>query len=260
MDNELILSDLLQDLGLAYRYIPSTGSTNDDARTWLDEDAADMSIIIADEQTKGRGRFERKWHTRAGAALASSLILLPTEQERSLVHLLSPMTGIAVAATLEKLFGLHPQIKWPNDILLSGKKVCGILSETAWIGAELKGVVIGTGINITSDAIPPGEMISLPATCVEAEAGNSVDRWLVLREYLSQMIHWRTQLGNALFFDYWRSHLAYLGERVDIQGNLENDVTGILEGVAENGDLLIRSNQRLIPIRVGDVHLRLRPQ
>ncbi len=185
---------------MAYRYLPSTGSTNDDARIWLDEGAADLSIVVADEQTKGRGRFERKWHTRAGAALASSLILLPTEQERPLIHLFSPMTGIAVAATLEKLFGLHPQIKWPNDILLSGKKVCGILSETAWIGSELKGVVIGTGINITPDAIPPGETMNLPATCVEAEAGRPVDRWLVLREYLAQMIHWRSQLGNARFF------------------------------------------------------------
>jgi len=256
----LILSDVLQDLGLAYRYLPSTESTNDDARTWLDEGAADMSIVIADEQTKGRGRFERKWHTRAGAALASSLVILPTEHELDLVHLFSPMTGIAVAATLEKLFGLHPQIKWPNDILLSGKKVCGILSESAWIGSELKGVVIGTGINITSDAIPPGEMMSLPATCVEAETGYPVDRWLVLREYLTQMFHWRTHLGNEHFFHFWRSHLAYLGEEVEIQGNLEKDVTGILEGVAENGDLLIRSGQQRIQVRVGDVHLRLRPQ
>ncbi len=254
-----VLIDLLQGMDLgSIQYLPSTESTNDDAHTWMDQGAPDMSIVIADEQTKGRGRFHRKWHTRAGAALACSLIIRPIERERNLLHLLSPMAGIAVASTLEKLYSIQPQIKWPNDVLLSGKKVCGILSETAWIGDDLRGVVIGTGINITPRAIPPMEELTFPATCIETEAGLTVDRWQLLSEFLTQMIFWRSQLGNDLFFDYWRQRLAFLGEEVEIRGAMGHELDGALEGIADNGDLLIRSYLGLIPVKVGDVHLRLR--
>lgn len=242
----------------AIQFKPVTESTNDDAHVWLDQGAQDMSVVIADEQTRGRGRFQRKWHTHPGVALASSLIIHPTEREKPLVNLFSPLAGIAVTSALAALFGIESKIKWPNDVLVGGKKISGILSETAWIGEELVGVVIGTGINISPESLPPADVLTFPATCVEHETGQKVDRWQILREYLAQMIHWRSLLGSPQFFAYWREHLAFQGEEVEIQGALGNEVEGILEGINEQGDLLIRTTDRLVPVKVGDVRLRLR--
>jgi len=249
----------LADLKLsAVKYVTTTESTNDDAHCWLDQGAPDMSVVIADEQTRGRGRFQRRWHTPPGAGLASSLIIHPTVSEKESTHLFSPLAGVAVANTLEKLFSIHPQIKWPNDVLVGGKKICGILSETAWIGEDLVGVVVGTGINISPDAIPPVEYLTFPATCVQMETQQAVDRREVLHEYLSQMISWREKLGSAEFFEYWRTRLAFRGMEVEIQGALGNEVEGVLEDIDMNGDLLIRSSDGMVPVKVGDVRLRLR--
>jgi len=249
----------LADLKLsAVKYVTTTESTNDDAHCWLDQGAPDMSVVIADEQTRGRGRFQRRWHTPPGAGLASSLIIHPTVAERESTHLFSPLAGVAVANTLEKLFSIQPQIKWPNDVLVGGKKICGILSETAWIGEDLVGVVVGTGINISPDAIPPVEYLTFPATCVQMETQQAVDRREVLHEYLSQMISWREKLGSAEFFEYWRTRLAFRGMEVEIQGAMGNEVEGVLEDIDMNGDLLIRSSDGMVPVKVGDVRLRLR--
>ena len=104
------------------RYFDSIGSTNDEALAWAANDAKDLSLVVADEQTAGRGRLDRKWFTPPGTALAFSLILRPSAAERPD---LSRMVGLAALSIIDSLLarGLSPQIKWPNDILLNGRKV-----------------------------------------------------------------------------------------------------------------------------------------
>src|SRR5258706_13829293 len=121
------------------RYFESICSTNDEAIAWAAIGAPDLSFVIADEQTAGRGRLSRKWFTPKETALAFSLILRPASNS-----LLSRTVGLAALSIADSLlkYGLVPSIKWPNDILLSGKKVPGMLIETVWSAPEADALAV----------------------------------------------------------------------------------------------------------------------
>src|SRR5215216_7195670 len=125
--NQTELRKALSKLSLGdVRYFDSIGSTNNEALAWATRGAKDLSLVIADEQTAGRGRLDRKWFTPKGTALAFSLLLRPTAEEKPFLTRIVGLAALAVAESLLKL-ELNAQIKWPNDILTNGKKVCGIL-------------------------------------------------------------------------------------------------------------------------------------
>ena len=145
------------------RSFSTIGSTNDEAQSCADEDAEDFSLVIADEQTKGRGRFNRHWVSKPGACLAFTVILHPNAFEKENLPLFAPLCGLAVRDALVELLGIEAEIKWPNDILINRKKCCGILVEAVWTGENLKGIVMGIGINISADSLPPaGDSLSPP--------------------------------------------------------------------------------------------------
>jgi BirA family biotin operon repressor/biotin-[acetyl-CoA-carboxylase] ligase len=144
--NQASLQSLRSTLGLGeIKYFNSIGSTNDEALAWANKGAPDFSVVIADEQTMGRGRMDRPWFTPAGTALAFSVILRPTAAERPF---LSRFVGLAALSICQPLqhFGLNPQIKWPNDILLNNRKIAGVLIELVWAGEDVQCVVIGIGL------------------------------------------------------------------------------------------------------------------
>ncbi|PIZ25632.1 MAG: biotin--[acetyl-CoA-carboxylase] ligase, partial [Chloroflexi bacterium CG_4_10_14_0_8_um_filter_57_5] len=139
--NERELRRTLSDLPLGgVRYYEQTGSTNDVALAWASAGAPDLALVIADEQTAGRGRLGRKWVTPPGAALAFSLVLRPRPVERDVIPLYSALGALAVVSALEEKYGLKPEIKWPNDVLVRGRKLCGILAEAVWLGSQAESV------------------------------------------------------------------------------------------------------------------------
>jgi BirA family biotin operon repressor/biotin-[acetyl-CoA-carboxylase] ligase len=252
------LKAALVDLPLAdLRYFQTIDSTNDHCLTWAGAGAEDLSLAVADHQSAGRGRGDRKWVTNPGAALAFSLILRPTDREKSNLVFFSPLGALAIRAALEQLYGLVGEIKWPNDVLADRKKLAGILVENVWDGQVLQAIVMGIGINITREALPPPADLIFPVTCVETQAGLQVDRWQLLAGVIKHIIDWRARLGSGEFFDEWSNHLAFRGERVCISGSLKPDLEGRLVGVDANGDLLIETDdQSRHRISVGDVRLR----
>src|ERR1043165_8929440 len=152
--NQTNLKKALSKLPLGeVKYFDSIGSTNNEALAWATGGAQDLSIVIADEQTAGRGRLDRKWFTPKGAGLALSLILHPSIQEKPY---LTRMVGLAALAVVDALQtrGLITQVKWPNDVLLNGRKVAGILVESVWSGEEVDCVVIGIGMNVLKGFVP----------------------------------------------------------------------------------------------------------
>src|SRR5512137_455549 len=129
------------------RIFESLGSTNDEAASWIAGGAADWSLVIADEQTAGRGRGDTRWLTPKGTALAFSLVLrqpLPKAEHSARLAGLGAL-GVAEAFTV---YSLQPSIKWPNDVLLDGRKTAGVLVESMWTGERLDASVLGIGVNV----------------------------------------------------------------------------------------------------------------
>lgn len=238
------------------RYLKIVGSTNDVALAWAADGAADFSLVISEEQTAGRGRSGRRWYTPPGAALAFSLILRPGPEEGEKAGLFSALGALAV---VEALAGraLQAEIKWPNDVLLRRRKVCGVLTETVWVGDQIDSLIVGVGVNVAASAVPPAESLTFPATCLEAEAGQPVDRLSLLHDILCALHQWRPLLGTAAFHDAWESRLAFRGETVEVWAEGQPPRAGHIVGLGQDGCLLLRSPAgEILPFPFGEVHLR----
>lgn len=240
----------------AFRYYESLGSTNDEALAWASQGAPDFSLIIADEQTSGRGRLDRKWFTPPHSALAMSLILHPTTIERAHPARTTGLLALSLAESLLKL-GLVPEIKWPNDVLLSGRKVAGVLVETTWMGEELEAMILGIGVNVLNTSVPPAEQLLFPATSIETELGHPVERTELLREILERVLEWRPNLGTDAFLKSWEGSLAFRGQQVQVEGGSEEPIKGELLGLNTDGSLLIQDEHgKSVTVQFGEVHLR----
>ncbi|MGB9673076.1 MAG: biotin--[acetyl-CoA-carboxylase] ligase [Anaerolineales bacterium] len=255
------------------RYFERTSSTMDEASLWLEQGAADLALVLANEQTAGRGRLGRKWYTPPNAALAFSLILKPSDNEQ-LAHwmLFSGLAAVSICEVLEQNYDLQPQIKWPNDILLDGKKTAGILIESHWEGEKLTGIVIGVGINIAPPSVPPSIAVLFPATCLEDSLALSpkrvtykIDRFQLLAWVLERLIHWRNLIHLPIFKQNWEARLAYHHQEVQIFQDINASPApspiyeGILLGLNEDGSLRIQNNsQQIIHVNAGEIRLRVK--
>ena len=242
------------------RYFDSLGSTNEEAMRWAEAGAPHLALVVANEQTAGRGRMGRRWFTPPGSALAFSLILRPAEilrfaqngglfkshgdkEDKSIilaVQRLSGLAALAVCSALESEYNLQPLIKWPNDVLLGGRKTCGVLPELSWQGNLLQAAILGIGINIAPESVPPPADLLFPATCLEAEIDREVDRWVVLRQVLSALLDWLPQVASPDFLHAWEALLAYRGDLVQLQNARGVEVEGRLLGLDPTGSLRLQ--------------------
>lgn len=257
--NERSLKKALSKLNLGeLRYFESIGSTNDQALAWATEGAPDLSLVVADEQTQGRGRLDRKWFTPKGTALAFSLILRPSAAMRP--HL-SRTVGLAALSIAESLLmlGLDPRIKWPNDVLLNDRKAAGILVETVWSGNEVDALVVGIGVNVMNVTVPLDASFPLPATSLEDALGSPPHRPELLQNIVARMTEWRPRIGTDEFLKAWEKLLAYRGAQVAVKAGSEATITGELLGLESDGALRLRgAGGEVVIVRFGDVSLRPR--
>ena len=251
------LAKLLADLNLgSIRYFDSLGSTNDEALAWATSGAKDMSLIVADEQTMGRGRYDRPWFTPPGTALAFSLIVHPSPGERPHLSRLVGLAALSIARSLQAR-GLYPEVKWPNDVLLNRRKVAGVLIELVWSGEDVENVVIGVGVNISRQAVPSTDILRFPATSLEDGLGQPVDRMEILRDILAEFIRLRPQLGQEELIREWEKVLTYQNRQVQVDLGGGQVVTGKVVGLESDGSLKLRDeNGKAVTVRFGDVRLR----
>ncbi len=251
-------SDLLNQTVLAaalgerpFRYFDRVGSTNDVARQWAVDGAPAGSVVIADEQTSGRGRLKRGWHTPPGQALAVSMVLRPALDPQELQRV-TMLGGVAVVETLAGYLGQqNVALKWPNDVLGHGRKICGVLSEALWIGDELVAVILGMGVNVRVDFT--GTALEHVAGSLEDFAPDAVNRIMLIQQLLERLDFWRGRISETLLVETWRAWLMTLGQRVKIQTQ-----AGLVEGVARDvdkaGALLVRDDDgREQLVLAGDV-------
>lgn len=244
------------------RYFDQTGSTNDVALAWAAAGAPDLALVYAEEQTAGRGRGGHSWFTPLGAALAFSLVIRPLPGEEQSIPLFSALGAQAVCEVLA-MQGLHPEIKWPNDVLLNRKKVCGILAESVWTGDKVDSLVLGIGLNITPAALPPPDQLNFPATCLEAESPPSqhsapaFERVMLLQQIIQAVRYWRTLVTTDIFLHVWERRLAFRGEQVEVWADGQAAREGQVDGLEKDGTLRLLSSQgHVFTIQFGEVHLR----
>ena len=238
------------------RYFESLGSTNDYAAYWAQYGPPEYSVVVADEQTAGRGRAGRKWLTPRGAALALSVILRPENLAPEMLSLVNGLGALAVSEALAHGLGLSPAIKWPNDVLLQGAKVAGVLPEASWLGDRLQGVVLGMGVNISRAAVPPAEWVNFPAGCVEEVLGRPVAREKLLRGILSALITWVGQLGTPDFLEAWQARLAFKEETVQIIRPEGAQIQGRIAGLTQEGHLRLLVAGEESVFSAGEIRLR----
>ncbi len=255
MDKDEI-SAALADLPLGgLRFFDRIGSTNDEALAWAAKRAQDLSMVVADEQTAGRGRSGKKWFTPAGSALAFSLILRPSTLERTVPARITGLGALALVECCAEL-GIGAQIKWPNDILVNGRKAAGILVESAWAGNVLDASVLGVGLNVGAAAVPPANQLTFPATSLEAEVGRPLDRVQLLKKIVAALIGWRLQIATPNFIQAWEEALAFRGQQVLIGRDGERLLNGRLLGLEPDGSLRLMSDDMPTIVHFGEIHLR----
>jgi BirA family biotin operon repressor/biotin-[acetyl-CoA-carboxylase] ligase len=168
-----------------------------------------------------------------------------------------------VTTALETEYGLESKIKWPNDVLVGGRKLSGVLVETDWQGEELTAIVIGIGINVARESEPLVTDLLFPATSVETALKNfpdhskPVNRWDLLRSVIESLLEWLPRLERPEFLQAWEDRLAFRGELVSILQAGEKTLEGQLFGLAEDGGLILRlPSDEDVVVRAGEIHLR----
>jgi BirA family biotin operon repressor/biotin-[acetyl-CoA-carboxylase] ligase len=241
-------------LGQPLIYLPVVGSTNTYAMELARAGAAEGTLVVTDEQPEGRGRAGRVWRSMPRQQALLSLVLRPDFPPQFLVML----AALAVAKVVEDMTGVTAEIKWPNDVLVGGRKLCGILIET---GAGADGgvfAVLGIGLNVNGHFASDPELAGRAATLAEL-AGHDLAREQVVAGLLAnvsqlyQEIHDGGKAGRETVWMQWRARLATLGRRVRIaQGALTEE--GIAEDVDADGALLLRRDDGSVAaITWGDV-------
>lgn len=229
-----------------FRYYAQLGSTNDAALIWLRNGGIPGSLVITDHQTHGRGRLSRSWFSQPASALTFSLLLHPATDH------LPKLTMIAALAVGDALLeiGVKTALKWPNDVLLEGRKVCGILSETAWEGSRFLGAALGIGVNISTDF--SGHPLAQTAISLSEVIG-AVDRVDLLKRLLAHIDEYYAQIDRDSLRLTWRDRLSTIGQQVRVVQPNET-LIGIAEDVDANGALLIRrADGTLGKVIAGDI-------
>lgn len=220
--------------------LDETGSTNDDCLQLADIKVGEF-VVWAGHQTAGRGREDRVWHDQVGSALTFSTLLRVKPEEREFLGRFTALGALSLIDLLGRAFGLNATLKWPNDVLLNDKKVCGILTEIVWEGAEAAAVVIGMGINLSDEAFEDAGDLRAPATSLEAEGAGLQDEQSLLEAILFTIQQNRPDLASVPFLDRWNDKLAYKGKFVAIKQYQGETEMLSPEYVNSDGSLTVRT-------------------
>jgi BirA family transcriptional regulator, biotin operon repressor / biotin---[acetyl-CoA-carboxylase] ligase len=238
-------------IGKKIIYRRSLDSTMVEARREAEKSAKEGTVIIAGKQTEGRGRLQRKWLSPEGN-IALSILLYPALAD---LPYLIMIASLAAAHAVKEISGLEAEIKWPNDILIGGKKAGGILIENKVSGSRVEYAVTGIGIN-TALKVADYNEIAETAVSLGNDAGEDLRAEIIaslLNEY--ERLYLTLPDGKPIY-EAWRDRLVTLGKKVKALSGSQT-IEGVAEAVDEDGALLIRgANGTVTKVVAGDVTLR----
>ncbi|GMB07902.1 biotin--[acetyl-CoA-carboxylase] ligase [Thermolongibacillus altinsuensis] len=246
--NEIQLGLKTKRLGWNVYYEESVPSTQKIAHKLAYDGAEEGTLVIAEEQTAGRGRLDRSWHSPKGTGIWMSLILRPAIPPQQAPQL-TLLAAVAVSQGIQEVTGLVPDIKWPNDILLNGKKAVGILTELQADPDQVHAVIVGIGINVNQTREHfPSELAST-ATSLALEAGKPVNRAQLVQMILSKfetLYDQYLQHGFSPIKLLWEGYAVTIGKEV-VARTLSGTVSGVALGITDTGTLKLRTKD-------GDIH------
>ena len=240
-------------LGCRVAHYDTLTSTMDEARSLAEQGEPDGTVVVVEEQTAGRGRFDRVWVSPRSQNLSFSAVLRPTLAQLPYVNMAATL---AVARCVAEVTKRPATIKWPNDVRIRGLKISGILIETAMAGAQVDHAIVGIGVNVNLDPAAHPEIAST-ATSLYRETGQKRDRTEVLGSVLTELddLYGTVRSGESLT-DEWSAMLDTLGRTVRVRWK-ERVLEGRAEAVDDQGNLvLVGTDGTSTTVTAGEVTLQ----
>jgi BirA family biotin operon repressor/biotin-[acetyl-CoA-carboxylase] ligase len=245
-------------IGQRLEYLKTTSSTNADAFNLAEAGAVEGTVVLSDSQSAGKGRRGRVWSSPAGVNLYCSIVLRPTVMPHEAPQL-TFLSAVAVARAIELTTKLTPEIKWPNDLLISGKKVAGLLNEMSAETDGINFVILGVGVNInmTADQFPLD--LRQPATSLLLESGCNIDRSHFTSTMLNELDRLYTDFleqGFGPIREEWQLRCNAKGRRLLVSDSGTECSAGLFAGIDSDGALLLLSDDDVLHrISCGDVRV-----
>lgn len=254
--NELVSIRKTKWVGTEICYFDVTDSTNTQAKSLGEGDAPNGTLVVAGKQESGRGRRGRSFESPAGTGIFMTLLLRP-EIEPQNASMLTLVSALAVAKGIEHMVDLPVQIKWPNDIVINGKKVCGILTEMSAQMDYVNYIVIGIGINVGNEEF--SEEIKDVATSIYLESGKHVNRAMLIEKIWEEFedyyeLYEKTQDLSSLVKEY-DSYLVNRGQKVRVLDSKE-PYEGKAMGITDRGELIVDTWEARRLVSAGEVSVR----
>ncbi len=256
--DKLLPAEITQGLKTRYlkgpiHHFETLPSTNDLAKELASRDAPEGSLVVAECQSQGRGRLGREWDSPPGVGLYASLLLRPPLPPTEMPQI-TLTTAVAVVRALRRATGVAPGIKWPNDLLVDGKKVGGILTEMETESDRIRFLVVGLGLNVNNREFPPP--LNLTATSLALVARSSFHRPEILRAWLEEFEALYDLFLNQDFgviLEEWREYNVTLGQTVTVRQG-PREISGLALEVAGDGALLVRQRTgEVIRVTSGEI-------
>lgn len=213
------------------------------------------SLVLAERQTKGRGRKDRVWYSAKDLNLNFSILLTGKEFIGNNFNLVNFASSLSVAQSIENLFQLNTNLKWPNDVLINGKKVSGILLEASSQGSKIERMVVGIGVNVNQTMFQG--TFNLPPTSLKLEVNENVERERLLAEILNnfeELLILSKDNPEDLMKE-WKARCRMIGERIEVSDD-NGKKYGIFDDLDENGFLLLKVKDKIEKVHYGDVSIQ----
>ena len=234
-------------------FLETVDSTNKYAKENLSK-INDKTLIYANYQSAGRGRLQRKWNSNSGENVYASIVLKPSKKLKDVYANLTQYLSLILAETIED-YGIYSQIKWPNDVLINGKKIAGLLSETVVQGDSFKGLILGIGVNLNAKLEDVNAIPDKVATSLNLELNKNIDMYEFIQRLSDKFfVNYDEFLVKGFEFiksDYI-SRVSFLDTEISVQ--VLNEVkSGLAKSISDSGELVLENNGKEFVLTIGDI-------
>ncbi|WP_250278818.1 biotin--[acetyl-CoA-carboxylase] ligase [[Clostridium] colinum] len=243
-------------LGKNIYFFDEITSTNEYAKKLADDKVEEGALVVANCQTNGKGRLDRNWVSNKGEGIFLSLILRPNIELFSIVQI-TLLAGICICNAIKKVTNLDAKIKWPNDIIINNKKVCGILTEVTAQVDNVSYIILGIGINVNNKKF--SDELENKATSIFLETGKNVERQkliaMLLKEFENKYFIYKKEKDFSIFLEEYKSLCINLDKQAKVIYNGQ-EILGKVLDISNLGEIIFETDNNILKIVSGEVSLR----